>query len=285
MLKIGGVGYLLKCYYDLHANPAFENSLRYSFGFEGFLDNLRGIQKHIQSGAMNLSKFSQTNTHFYGQYYPPYYSDPTHVKNDCNMERKMIITGPNASGKTTYLKTMTINVIFTQQFGCGFYINAVLRPYTHIHSYLNIPDTSERDSLFQAESRRCKEIITKILDFPESKGYRHFCIFDELYSGTNPSEATKSAYAFMKYLTQYSNVDFILTTHYVSICKKLKKYKQIQMRKMDVVQEKDELKYTYKMKKGYSKIQGAIYVLKSMDYPSEILETIMKEYEGDNAAK
>lgn len=276
MFKMGGVGYLLKCYYEVHSNVHFEQSLRYSFGFEGFLDNLRGIKKHLDAGSMQCSMFSQTeSTHFRGQYYPPYYADPTHVKNNCHMQRKMIITGPNASGKTTYLKTTTLNILFTQQFGCGFYQNSVLRPYTHIHSYLNIPDTSERDSLFQAESRRCKDILSKILEYPEEKGERHFCIFDELYSGTNPSEATKAAYAFMKYLTQYSNVDFILTTHYVSVCKKLKKNREIQMRKMDVVQEKGgSLKYTYVMKSGISKIEGAIHILKEMDYPQEILDDI-----------
>jgi DNA mismatch repair ATPase MutS len=278
--KIGSVGYLLKCYYDLYANVSFERSLRYSFGFEGFLDNLRGIHTHLQSGSMTVSQFSQTHsTSFYGQYYPPLHTDPTHVKNDCHLDRKMIVTGPNASGKTTYLKTTMLNIIMSQQFGCGFYQKSVLRPYTHLHSYLNIPDTSERYSLFQSESRRCKEILTKILEFPQAQGYRHFCIFDELYSGTNPSEATKSAFAFMKYMKQFTHVDFILTTHYVSICKKLKPWKEFQMRKMDVVQETDRLKYTYEMKKGYSKIQGAIYVLKDMNYPEDIIQTIQQENE------
>ena len=42
---------------------------------------------------------------------------------------------------------------------------------------------------------------------------RHLCVFDELYSGTNPEEATKSSYAFLKYLAKYKHLDFILTTH------------------------------------------------------------------------
>jgi DNA mismatch repair ATPase MutS len=54
---------------------------------------------------------------------------------------------------------------------------------------LNIPDSSGRDSLFQAESRRCKEIIDII---NKDKTHRHFCIFDELFSGTNPVETTKA---------------------------------------------------------------------------------------------
>jgi DNA mismatch repair ATPase MutS len=121
--------------------------------------------------------------------------DTDHVKNNCNLENNYIITGPNASGKTTILKSATINVIFTQQFGVGYYESFTIKPYTHIHSYLNIPDTSGRDSLFQAESRRCKEIID-IIDASDENASRHFCIFDELFSGTNPTEATQAARAF-----------------------------------------------------------------------------------------
>jgi DNA mismatch repair ATPase MutS len=190
----------------------------------------------------------------------------------------MIITGPNASGKTTLLKTTTINIIFSQQFGCGYYKSCTLNPYTHIHSYLNIPDTSGRDSLFQAESRRCKEIIDIIREHPDSAGCRHYCIFDELYSGTNPVEAAKSAFSFLSYLSKYENVDFILTTHYTSICKKLqKRSKRICNYKMDVdVLENGHFKYTYRLKKGISKIQGAKQILSEMNYPSEILDNFDK---------
>jgi DNA mismatch repair ATPase MutS len=143
---------------------------------------------------------------------------------------------------------------------------------------LNIPDTSERDSLFQAESRRCKEIIDVILDKPADKGYRHFCIFDELYSGTNPTEATKSAYAFLSYLTKFSNVDFVLTTHYVSVCKKLKKSNRVQNYKMMVDAGKDgTMIYTYKIKKGISKVQGAIKILESLEYPDEIIQSVKRQ--------
>ena len=42
MSKIGQIGYLLKCYYEVHSNENYEGSLRYSFGFQGYLDNLNG---------------------------------------------------------------------------------------------------------------------------------------------------------------------------------------------------------------------------------------------------
>jgi DNA mismatch repair ATPase MutS len=213
------------------------------------------------------------------QYYPALI-DETYVPNDATMDKNMIITGPNAAGKTTYLKTTVINIIFTQQFGCGFYSTCRMKPYTHIHSYLNIPDTSGRDSLFQAESRRCKEILNVINESSEKS--RHFGIFDELYSGTNPVEATKSAYSFLLYLSKFENVDYILTTHYVDICSRLTKAStRIENWKMDAkMDEKGDIEYNYTISKGISTIQGAVKVLRDMEYPEEIINTIM-EYDNE----
>ena len=281
--KMSGVGYLLKCYYEMHANRKYEASIRYSFGFEGFLDNLWGVADHLMRGNVALSDFSTKGTKFVKQYYPAHLGQS--VKNNCDLSKKIVITGPNASGKTTFLKTTSINVIFTQQMGCGFYEGGSINPYTHIHSYLNIPDTSERDSLFQAESRRCKEIIDiigggMVMGTPPQYAARHYCIFDELYSGTNPVEATRSAYAFMKYLGGFSNVDLILTTHYAAVCKKLRKSKEFKNYKMEVLQDDGgKIEYTYKMKSGISKIHGAIRILEDMNYPREILDIITRSNE------
>ena len=97
-----------------------------------------------------------------------------------------------------------------------------------------------------------------------------------MYSGTNPDEACRAGYAFLKYLCNFENVDFILTTHYIKICKKFLKSDRIQNYKMDVqVLENGDFYYTYKIKKGISKIKGAIRVMKDMKYPSEIIDAMM----------
>jgi len=275
VFDVGKIGLLLKNYYVLHTNKLYEKSLRYSFGFEGYIDNIQGLQLHMSKKAINTILVNNDDKCIFNeQYYPLQIEESKCVKNTCNLTKKMIITGPNASGKTTLLKTTTINIICAQQIGAGFFgENSNINPYTHIHSYLNIPDTSQRDSLFQAESRRCKDIIDIIHD--SSKMSRHFGIFDELYSGTNPEEATKSGYAFLKYLSKYSNVDFILTTHYNKICMKLHKNENIQNYKMNVIEKDDnKLIYTYKMKKGISKVQGAIKILEEMKYPEEIINDV-----------
>ena len=269
--KITEIGNLLRLYYVIHSNAIYEESLHYSFGYNGYIENILGIYENIENNFISYATFDTSqNTEIVEQYYPKYVQSD-HVKNNCSLQ-KNIITGPNASGKTTFLKTTAINIIFCQQFGVGFFSQCTLNPYVHIHSYLNIPDTSGRDSLFQAESRRCKEILSCIENNAKD---RHFTIFDELFSGTNPREATKSAYAFLLYLCNYQNVDIILTTHYCDICKKLGKQNKVSNYKMDVsVDTSNNIHYSYKIKKGISKVEGATLILKDMNYPGEILKTI-----------
>jgi hypothetical protein len=294
--KIGEIGVLLRCFYEIHENEEIGNSIHWSFGFEGYMNNLLGVHENLCENRVNYAEYSGSqNKKIVAQYYPAHMCD-SYVSNDCNLEKNMIITGPNAAGKTTFLKTTMLNVLFSQQIGCGFFKTFGLQPYTHIHSYLNIPDTSARDSLFQAESRRCKEILDAVLSGEDvsdqdvsdqsitskdvnkdsvSTNARHFCVFDELYSGTNPEEATKSAFAFLNYLSKFENVDFILTTHYVSVCKRLQKVPTVRNWRMEAIQNADgEIQYTYKIGRGISKIQGAYSVLRDMGYPAEILQTI-----------
>lgn len=320
--KVGELGHMFDCYYQLYSCIEFEASLRYSVGFEGYLDILRGVSRGYKDSVLGKTAFvgpftplriaeqsnvefslkdekkcnkshdrqlleeeskeaskeksdSETNPSsiFNLQYYPPHKNSKNLVKNTVSLGTNLIITGVNASGKTTTLKTTALNIIFSQQFGFGFYESATLMPYHHIHSYLNIPDTSGRDSLFQAESRRCKEILDKIRDAPECE--THYTIFDELYSGTNPTEAAKSAHSLLKFLSRKPNVRFMLTTHYVSVCRKFKKSDVVKNYKMMVdIDEKGDFKYTYKMKKGISTLEGGIAILKTMNYPAEILDTI-----------
>jgi hypothetical protein len=268
--KIKEIGYVFKCFYELHTDKIYDEAIMYSLGFNGYMDCLKGLQKNILERKMNYSLFidDSKKSVFENSYYANL-KNQNPIKNTIKLKKNMIITGPNASGKTTVLKSTLINIIFTQQFGCGFYDSAKLKPFKHIHCYLNIPDTSGRDSLFQAEARRCKEILDTI---SVNKKETHFCAFDELYSGTNPEEAEQSASAFMKYITKYKNVSCLLTTHFIKVCKKLEKSKTIINYKMLAKKNENELVYKYKLEEGISEIKGGIIVLKQMNYPKEIID-------------
>jgi len=277
--KLGELGVILKSFYTLYNNHDLNNHILYTFGINGYIDNLEGIVTNVTTKKMNHVKFDKkkSKANMKNLYYPV---NENPIKNSVKMKKNLIITGPNASGKTTILKSVLINVILSQQVGCGFYDSATLSPYKYIHCYLNIPDTSGRDSLFQAEARRCKEILDLIKMNPKEN---HFCVFDELYSGTNPDEAVRSALAFMNYLIKTKSIYCILTTHFIKLCEYLDKNNKIENFYMETEYLDDgkdngieNFKYKYILKKGISNVRGGIKVLYDMDYPSEIIEESRK---------
>lgn len=279
--KVMQFGHILKCFYELYDNKEYNDAFLYSFGFNGYIDSLEGLIENIRKKNIQFAKFNKCKKNkkrsakknkIMNSYYPALLGNNP-ICNSININKNIIVTGPNASGKTTILKSTLINIIITQQMGCGFYSSASLNPYKHIHCYLNIPDTSGRDSLFQAEARRCKEIIDVIHTDPSDN---HFCVFDELYSGTNPDEAVASASAFMNYLAKYNGVDCLLTTHFFDLCTHLEKNKNFDNYHMETIKDNTDasskkFSYTYLLKKGVSNVRGGIKVLEDMEYPEEII--------------
>ena len=264
--KINNIGHTMKCYYMLHNNESYKNALQYSYDFWGYIDILNGIKENVNTNYLGKCKFGN-KTKFNNAFYPITHNNP--VKNTYNLNKQLLITGPNAAGKTTILKTTLFNILISQQIGYGCYKSATIYPYHKIHCYINIPDTSNRDSLFQAEARRCKNILDNIKD----DNIRHFCVFDELFSGTNPYEAISSAVSFLKYLNKYKNVSFIITTHYLDICNKLSNDKKTHNCNMKInTKENGEFLYTYKLDSGISDVKGGIKVLNDLEYPTEIIE-------------
>lgn len=323
------IGYVMQQYYAVFSDATISACMQYSFGFNAFAEHMMQFAALLQDKKVaacefitgdetneddvdeedknkdkkkSKSKSKPTKSGHHTEIVNGYYvatavgENETPVKNTVSLNKRLVITGPNASGKTTILKMTMLNILFSQQLGYGFYETGTrIRPYQQLHSYLNIPDTSGRDSLFQAESRRCKEILDKL-----TPG-RHFCIFDELYSGTNPYEAIASAYGYITHLTKQDNVDFMLTTHYIQLCKlfeqqntssesdKREKIKNKSTKSnttinntinkignlhMEVADRGNyDFKYLYTLRSGISSIKGGIKVLYDLQYPTSIVET------------
>jgi len=287
--KLMDMGKVLKWFYVMHTDEDINDAMLFSFGFIGYIENMQGIQINIDTFKMNYGNILEEKTkksgkkkkgvsdmNVSGVYHPSTDTESTTpVKNDVTLKKDCVITGPNASGKTTILKSMFLSILLTQQYGCGFYDTCCFVPYSHLHCYLNIPDTSGRDSLFQSESRKCKEILDSI--HKDGDTSRHFCLFDELYSGTNPDEAVKCGYAYLCHLSETKNIHYVLTTHYTDLCKKLQSSSGMTTYRMKVnVPEKssESMEYLYKIEDGINEIDGGIEVLRQMQYPSEILDKL-----------
>ena len=247
-------GTMRALFYELYSNETMKKTIEYTIKFHGFIQNISGLKQK----KLSPCTFGKVTT-LHKSYFPTKHP----VKNNYSV-MNTIITGPNASGKTTLIKSTMINLLLSQQIGCGFYKKAVICPYEKFFSYLNIPDTSNRDSLFQAEARRCKEIIDEV-----NTGKRIFCIFDELFSGTNPKEACSSAKALLTFLSSQPNFTFLLTTHFIDICESLSSIIRMKHMKVD---EGNELKYLYILADGISYAKGGVKVLEQLHFPESIIK-------------
>lgn len=191
------------------------------------------------------------------------------VKNDVRLDTNMLITGPNAGGKSTLVKSVLLNVIFAQTLGITACDSCSLTPFKFINSQINIPDCKGKESLFQAEMNRCKYNfdIVKSLDRQE----RGLIIMDEILSSTNPVEGISGSYAILKKLSEFSNCLMICTTHY-SYLTKLSKTKRFKNYKVIADKSSDgQIIFTYKLQKGISKQYIALDLLESNGFDKDLI--------------
>lgn len=277
------IGRAMRLFYRMHTDSELEPLLAYSLGFHGYLDNLHHLARQPLGQAVYTrpqptttkegeEEISSPSLELQGVYYPALHGSPTVVPNDIHLSQNVILTGPNASGKTTVLKSVWLAIFMAQSMGVGCFAGATVTPFHQLHCYLNVPDTSGRDSLFQAEARRCKQMLTAFEQCPDE---RHFCMFDELYSGTNPEDAEVSTTAFMRFVDQCPRVRCMLTTHFVDVCEPLAQTTHIVNWKMQCHALDDgTMSYTYRVMPGISTQKGAVSVLRNLDYPDAILHDI-----------
>tara|TARA_B110000259_G_C14017745_1_gene401967 strand:+ start:711 stop:2609 length:1899 start_codon:yes stop_codon:yes gene_type:complete len=186
------------------------------------------------------------------------------VKNNIRLDNKnnLIITGPNAAGKSTFIKSVAINILLSQTICMSFTEEIELTPFYYISSQINIVDDKGCESLFQAEMNR---IIENINNVEECKKNNKFSILflDELFNSTNIIEGLSGSYSICKKLCEISTNITLLTTHYNYLNKLEKNTKKFKNYKMESVQTNNILRFPYKIKEGYSKQYIALELLKN----------------------
>jgi len=263
------LGETMCAWHELNTSEELVDLISYCRNYNCYVDNLISLKRKIKQSGLGRAQYAD-RTELTGTWLPCVATgDP--VSNDINLDSNLIITGPNASGKTTLAKSLLVNVILSQQIGYGYYRSATINPYDKVHSYINIPDTNASDSLFQAEAGRCKSILDAC---GEDRTLHHLCIFDELFSGTNPTEAIGAATAFLEYIGSRGNVEFLLTTHYKELCKL---GGNVRTKKMEVLLDSGGIVPTYKLLDGVSEVDGGLQVLADLGFPDELVERAREE--------
>ncbi|WP_295231076.1 hypothetical protein [Sediminibacterium sp.] len=159
------------------------------------------------------------------------------------------LTGPNMSGKSTLLRTLGL-IVYLGHRGLPVPAQRVLMPYYEgIFIYLNVTDdVISGDSYFLVEVKNVVELLNEL-----KQGKRCFAIFDELFRGTNYSDAIECSKTLCFELAPYKSSCFVVSTHLSEL------FKNYRLPEMSFLQLSSRLEnetpvFLYKLKTGMSKV-------------------------------
>jgi DNA mismatch repair protein MutS len=186
--------------------------------------------------------------------------------------RNIIVTGPNAGGKSTVLKSIIISVILAQTIGIAPANEMTLTPFGIIKSYMNIADTTGSASLFQAEMRRTQGLIDSIKAL--LPGQFAFIIMDEIFTGTNHREGQAGAFGVVKKIANNPSCICLFATHF----KKLTELestlpKAVANKKVTVIKNADSsFTFPYKLEAGITDQAIALDLLAQQGFDAEVVQ-------------
>lgn len=177
---------------------------------------------------------------------------------DVNTEDFYIITGANMAGKSTFLRTVAVNLVLAN---CGLPVRAksfVYRPIKLISSMRTSDSLMNDESYFFSELKRLKFIVEAI------KTDTYFIILDEILKGTNSKDKAEGSWKFVEKLVASKSTGLI-ATHDLSLCALADSLPQIRNYYFDAEIVNDELFFDYTFKKGICQNMNASFLLKKME--------------------
>lgn len=181
----------------------------------------------------------------------------------------IVLTGTNMSGKSTFLRMVSTNILLAQTFdfvlakeyeACFFHVISSISPKD---------DIVNGKSYYLAEAESILRIIKSL-----EKNEPIFCPIDEIFRGTNPIERISASAEILKYINKRKSI-CIVATHDKELSDILKKSYDFYYFS-EKVDKKDGLSFDYKIKEGVSKTRNAIKLLDYIGYPKEIINNSYK---------
>jgi hypothetical protein len=186
-----------------------------------------------------------------------------------NERQNVIITGPNAGGKSTTTKGFIIAAILAQSLGIAPARELSLTPFSKIITYMNITDnTAEGYSLFAAGAKRAQELI----DTSDTTEGFVLTVADEAFGGTNTEEGQASAKTLVQTLAEHPNTLCITNTHFPVITLLEDETDLFTNYKVSVAyNDENRIVYPFKLERGISHQKVAIKVLQEKGFNQKFL--------------
>lgn len=187
------------------------------------------------------------------------------VPNPVHWQRNTLVSGSNASGKSTYVKSVAINCILAQT------INTVLADHFsmkkgHVLSSMAVEDDVVMgDSYFVAEIKSLKRILNQV-----KTKERAYLFIDEILRGTNTVERIAASSSIINWLNDYPSLAFV-ATHDIELTEMLKRQCDNVHFKENIT-EKGDIQFHYRLQQGPASSRNAILLLENMHFPKIVVE-------------
>ncbi len=183
------------------------------------------------------------------------------VKNDLLMnptDQIIIITGANMAGKSTFLRTIGVNLILASN-GCKVYAESFnfspIRVYTNMRTSDNLIND---ESYFYAELLRLQSILMHL-----KNGEKLFVIIDEMLKGTNSIDKLNGSKELIKQLIALKTHG-IVATHDLGLTQLETTYTGITTKCFEIDLNENDLSFSYKLTDGVTKTMNATFLMKKM---------------------
>ncbi|WP_430607280.1 hypothetical protein IGJ55_000613 [Enterococcus sp. AZ170] len=200
--------------------------------------------------------------------YHPLLASP--VPNEVNWTKNTLVTGSNASGKSTYVKSVAISCILSATIHTALATKFQL-PFAHILTSMAVEDDIfEGDSYFVAEIKSVK----RVLDLAETR-VPCLCFIDEILKGTNTIERIAASSSMVHWLADYPSLAFV-ATHDIELTEILKESCD-NVHFQEQVTKEQGVSFDYRLRQGPSTTRNAIQLLQVLNYPQRIVAQAKKE--------
>lgn len=192
----------------------------------------------------------------------PLINDKKRVDNNFSLSgsgKLAIITGANMAGKSTFLRTVGINLLLAMN-GCK--VCARQMKFTPIQLYTNMRTTDNLmndESYFYAELLRLQQLLERL-----RSGEYLFVIIDEMLKGTNSVDKLNGSKELVKQLISLSAVG-IVATHDLKLTEMVTQHPDsIQNQCFEVQLTNDDLSFDYQLRSGVTQTMNATFLMKKM---------------------